>query len=100
MGFDIREFPERDQAAKEIQTLVDRGVKLRFLYTGGVHDYFNHESQFRDMFHDVTFGDQVTWRHFKKFDHVATLCEDRQILIDDISQWIQDQFCQSDMMAS
>ncbi len=92
IGDDIREFPDRDQAAKEIQSLVDRNVKMRFVYTGGVGHYYNYENQFRDMFHDVAFNDSVSWKYFQKFDHVATLCEDRKLLLTDIVDWTKNTF--------
>ena len=92
VGDDIREFPDRDQAAREIQSLVDRNVKMRFVYTGGVGEYYNYENQFRDMFHDVEFGNHVSWKYFYKFDHVATLCEDRKLLLTDIVDWTKSTF--------
>lgn len=88
IGNDIREFPSRDVAAKQLQGLVDRGTKLHFIYTGGVADYYNHESQFAEMFHDVEFRDQVTSQFFPEMDHVAILCEDRAKLVNEISSWV------------
>ncbi len=92
VGADVREFPTRDVAAKQLQSLVDRDVRLRFVYTGGVADYYNHASQFEAMFHDVDFRDRVSSKFYPEMDHVAILCEDRQRLIDDISHWIQENF--------
>lgn len=96
IGDDIREFPPRDQAAKELQSLVDRGVKLRFIYTGGVAHYFNHERQFEQMFHDVEFRGNVTCKYFPKMDHVAILCEDRELLLEDITRWIDATFADTE----
>lgn len=92
IGNDIREFPERDVAAKQLQQLVDRGTKLHFVYTGGVANYYNHESQFAEMFHDVEFRGQVTSRFFPEMDHVGILCEDRDKLVGEISSWVAQHF--------
>ena len=49
LGTDVREFPSRDQAAREFQQLVDRGVQMHFTYTGGIADYYNYEQQFFEI---------------------------------------------------
>lgn len=95
IGDDIREFPSRDQAAVELQSLVDRDVMLRFIYTGGVAHYFNHEAQFEKMFHDVDFRGNVTCKYFPEMDHVAILCEDREMLLTDITSWVDRTFANS-----
>ena len=92
IGNDIREFPSRDVAAKQLQGLVDRGTKLHFIYSGGVSEYYNHESQFDEMFHDVDFRGQVTSRFLPEMDHVAILCEDRAELVTEISDWVSRSF--------
>jgi hypothetical protein len=91
-GNDIREFPGRDHAAVDLQRLIDRGVLLRFLYTGGAEGYYNYASQFEDMFFDVQFRDRVSWRLYSQMDHVAFLCEDRAALVSDMVGWVRDSF--------
>jgi hypothetical protein len=87
LGDDIREFPSREVAASQLQQLVDRGVKLNFVYTGGVNWYYNYETQFNDMFADVDFKDNVSTKFLPHLDHVAFLCEDRKQLIDELCEW-------------
>ena len=89
LGTDVREFPSRDQAAREFQQLVDRGVQMHFAYTGGIADYYNYEQQFFDMFADVDWNDQASTSYFPEMDHVALLCEDRERIITDISMAIR-----------
>ncbi len=36
LGFDLREFPDRETAASQLYQLVQRGVQMHFHYTGGV----------------------------------------------------------------
>lgn len=50
VGDDIREFPAREQAEAEFHSLITRGVRCLFLYTGGVSVYFNSIRQFGEMF--------------------------------------------------
>lgn len=87
-GIDIREFPDRDAAQTQLQAIVDRGTEVLAIYTGGVHDYFNHASQFDEMFPKLNDRDCVTVKHYPHWDHVLYLTEDRLALIDEVTQWI------------
>ena len=89
LGTDVREFPARDQAAREFQQLVDRGVQMHFTYTGGIADYYNYEQQFFEMFADVKWNDQATTSYFPKMDHVGLLCEDRERIVTDVTMAIR-----------
>lgn len=89
---DIREFPSRDVAAKQLQGLTDRGAKLNFVYTGGVNWYYNYEQQFEDMFADVDFKGNVSIEYYPHMDHVAFLVEDRKELVDALVAWTKKQF--------
>ncbi len=87
-GGDIREFPSREAAAVALRRLIARGVHMRFLYTGGASDDFNHLGQFARMFHDVEREEFVSCAHLPNVDHVAMLHEDRQAVIQDLLGWI------------
>jgi len=90
-GDDIREFPMRREAAQQLQSLMDRDVRLLCCYTSGSRDYFNHKEQFQEMFAEVDLQDKVEVEHYPIMDHVAILKEDRQVLLDRISTWIYEQ---------
>jgi len=90
LGFDIREFPCCEQAEKEIRSLADRDVRLLFLYTGGVIDYYSYEQQFYDMFPSLQGRNEITVKYHPHWDHVAFLEEDRLQLIDEIRHWLVD----------
>jgi len=49
LGVDVREFPDRETATRQFQSLVRRGVRLHFIYTGGVAGYYNCARQLWDM---------------------------------------------------
>lgn len=90
-GGDVREFPERKEAAIQIGQLAQQGTHLHFFYTGGVSDYFNHSAQFRKMFPELKeLSDEargrVTSEFWPEIDHVAYLCEDRARLIDHLAE--------------
>jgi len=85
MGGDIREFPDdTEQASHDLQVLTDRKTQLHFIYTGGTL-YYNYAKQFYDMLPKVNWKGNESTRYFPQMDHVVTLCEDRQLLIDHIT---------------
>jgi len=87
-GFDIREFSDRNAAQHEMQTLVDRGVAMLMIYTGGVHEYFNHPGQFKRMFPKLKDHGRITVEYQPDWDHVLYLTEDRNELVKRIGDWI------------
>lgn len=89
-GDDIREFPTQEIAQSQLLKLAQRNTQLHFIYTGGVTDYYNHDSQFDAMFPELTDVPEISHHYFKDMDHVAFLCEDRWIL----TEHIVDQACQ------
>lgn len=84
----IRPFPPRKQVIRELQELIDRGVKLFFIYSGGITLYYNYADQFFDMFRSVKFKGMVFHRYFREADHTYTIISVRQKLMSTISEWI------------
>ena len=86
-GLDIREFPKQSQSTREITTLIDRGVKLQFIYTSGVIDYYSYGNQFYDMFPSLQGRDEISVTYHPQFDHTVMLREDREELVHRVTQW-------------
>lgn len=89
---DIREFPSRDVAQQQLQALVDRGLQMLFIYTGGVNSYFNSARQFEKMFPGLESRGRIECDYYAAFDHVTRLQEDRQVVIDRIVKFIDERF--------
>lgn len=88
-GDDVREFPSREVAENQLQSLTSSGIRLHFLYTGGVHQYYNHEGQFAAMFPSLRTNASVTTCYLPRLDHVAYRCKDRQLLVAHIAATTQ-----------
>ncbi len=82
LGTDVREFPERATAERQLGSLLDRGVQLHFHYTGGIGEYYNYAEQFSDMFPTLVNRSGLTTSFQPASDHVALLCEHRRELVD------------------
>lgn len=86
MGDDVREFQNTAElATMSFQKLINRGTHLHFIYTGGI-DYYNYADQFYDMLPNVNWKKTESTVFFPHLDHVAILCEDREELVENISQ--------------
>jgi hypothetical protein len=86
-GFDIREFPDRNQAEEQILVLLNRGVHMQFVYTAGVIHYYSYASQFFDMFPRLRSRSSVEVSYCPRFDHVLMLEEDRSELVERVTDW-------------
>tara|TARA_R110002049_G_scaffold72490_2_gene187121 strand:+ start:142999 stop:143916 length:918 start_codon:yes stop_codon:yes gene_type:complete len=80
-GSDVREFPDREEAVKQFQTLADRQTRMHFVYTGGISEYYNYQQQFFEMLPEVDWQQTASTTFFPHMDHVALLCEDRNQLV-------------------
>lgn len=88
VGDDIREFPGRQQAEDELHSLVARGVRCLFLYTGGVSGYFNSLRQFGEMFPRLSGNEKIEVEYYPQMDHIARLVEDREAIVCRVTQWM------------
>jgi pimeloyl-ACP methyl ester carboxylesterase len=85
-----RNWPTQQQIESDILAMVERGVKLLYIYTGGVSDYFNHKSQFNEMFPLVAATGKVTVEHFPKAGHTHYILRHREKLRNCICSWLQE----------
>lgn len=86
-GFDIREFPDRDQAEEHLITLADRGVYMQFLYTSSSMYCYSYAGQFFDMFPRLRSRSGIEVNYYPTFDQVVMLEEDRSELVKRVTDW-------------
>lgn len=89
-GWDFgRRAPPRHVFGRDVQTLVDRGVALCFVYSGSMHWDFNYQEQLREAFSEFNFVDRVRCEYLPQADHTATTLATQQRLIRGISDWLR-----------
>ena len=76
----------------QLADMLGRGLKLDFIYSGGVARYFNHVRQFRECFGRLADHPCVSVSYFKEADHTYVLSSDRQRLLDHVAQWMGHHF--------
>jgi dienelactone hydrolase len=72
----------------QLADMLQRGLKLDFIYSGGVARYFNHVRQFRECFGRLADHPGVSVNYFKQADHTYVLSGDRQQLLEHVAQWM------------
>jgi hypothetical protein len=81
-------YTAHGESARILQGLLERRVKLHYIYTGGRIDTFNHKSQFFSMFKGIEFDKQLTLDYIPHIEHTQEFEEDRTELISLIGQRI------------
>jgi hypothetical protein len=84
------EYMGRAESTRILQCLLERRVRLDFVYTGGMSRSFNHRRQLRAMFNGTNFRGLVKVEHFPRLDHTQLLEADRRTLIDAIARQLSE----------
>ncbi len=83
------EFPPKAKIRADLVGLIDRGVNLLVIHSGGWDDYYNYRDQFQDAFRSVDFQGKLQLEYFNEATHTFTLLEDRDQLVATICKWMQ-----------
>jgi hypothetical protein len=82
--------PPRADYCRAMQTLVDRGVNVFLVYSGGVIDSYSYAAQFRDGFGRERFFPKVRCDFLPQIDHTLLSLESQRLMISVIRDWILD----------
>jgi dienelactone hydrolase len=83
-------YMDRAESQRILKTLVERRVRVHFIYTGGSREVFNHERQLKAMFRDVDLEEWVTLTYLPHVDHTQWLFGDRVLIIRTVVRMLQD----------
>jgi hypothetical protein len=72
-----------------LERLMDRGARVFNVFTGGMKDQYNHESQYLDSFHDLDFAGRLTAKYLPDADHTLEALELQERFIADLRSWFQ-----------
>ena len=81
-----RVFPPREEVGAGLGQLLDRGVDLYFLFTGGLEEYA-YETQHEETFPRLRLDDRAELRYIGDCDHTVTNLQHQRILVDDLRAW-------------
>lgn len=80
--------PPRDQYCQAMQTLVNRGVSVFLVFSGGNLERYSYAGQFRDSFAKEPFVDKVRCDHMPEIDHTLLNLDAQHRFIGVIHDWI------------
>lgn len=86
------EVVSKERFASELQSLIDRNVRLLLVYTGLGPLSFTYRRQLHDAFPKIALDDVATVQFYPAADHTFTLPGHRQRLLDDVDAWLTDEF--------
>lgn len=87
--FGRTQMPPRDEFGQRIRSLVDRGVEVFFLYSGGEPEWYNYAGQFHEMFGRYGFADRVEYDYLVRSDHTFIQPHAQQALIARVDTWLR-----------
>ena len=78
----------RARFATELQSVVDRGVRIVIMFSGSVFSEYSYAMQLRDAFQGHRFIGQVVCHHVPAIDHLVTPLNAQQRLLELINEWM------------
>lgn len=81
--------PPKPQFARMMQTLADRGVAMRLVYSGSQFWRYNYADQLRDGFRGERFLDAVRCDYMPDVDHTVTSMQAQQQVTASITDWLK-----------
>lgn len=80
--------PSEAEFSRHMQTLVNRGVAVFFLFTGSVIDYISYENQLKHVFSGQSWVNRVRFLMREDMDHTATSQKSQRGLIELVLGWL------------
>ena len=77
---------EYAESSRILRVLIEREVRMHFVYTGGLRESFNHKGQFKAMFGDLDLRGLATLDYFPRLRHTQALEADRREVIESIAR--------------
>lgn len=84
----VRERPPKERFVSDLRRLVARGVKLHFIYSSGMPEYYNYEGQLLDALRGVDLRGHVTSEMFRGANHTFTELSSQEALVSAIVRWM------------
>jgi hypothetical protein len=83
----VRQYPDVATLERDIGVMVDRHLRLLFVFTGGMGLHYNHADQFHKMFRR-DFRPHVELDYLRRADHVFFNGVERERLLARLKAWI------------
>lgn len=88
MPHPLSSFPRQEDVAEMLETLVQRGVQLYYVFSGGRENLYNYTRQFEDAFHKIDFGDKLRAEYLPGSSHIFGDLFHQRYLVNTIDDWM------------
>ena len=75
-----------------LQRVIDRGVQMMLVFTGGVNHIYNYHGQLFDLFPGLDFREQLRLQYMPHTDHTVSDPPSRQQLLGAVGAWLTESF--------
>jgi pimeloyl-ACP methyl ester carboxylesterase len=83
-------IPSKSEFAEGLRTLLDRGVKIHMIYSGGAIQEYNYRGQFHDAFAHFGIGRHIEAEFLPDLDHAVTGLADQADLRRRVIAWCRE----------
>lgn len=83
-----REFPPREQVRDQLQSLLDRQVRMLCLFSGGMPADISYGGQYKDCFPELKLDGLVTVMHDASADHMFSALRHQRMVVQTTTNWI------------
>lgn len=83
-----RKFPPKAEVERDLRALVDRKVRLMFVFSGGQEEHYNHRGQYATSFRGVPFGRLLRVEYIAAADHLFTGLDHQRAVVAMIGEWL------------
>jgi dienelactone hydrolase len=95
----VRDYPTQEQLTRDVRSMVERGARLLWIYSGGDTNY-SYQDQFFDFVKAPQLKDKIDIVFYPGADHTFFLVDQRERVMSDVVEWLQQWFGQAPRLGS
>jgi hypothetical protein len=88
----VRPTLSKEEMTEAFASVVSKGIALRMIFTAGVEDHYNHDSQFAEVFPDLVAHPLVSHQFLSGADHLVSPFPERDRLRIGMEEWLATSF--------
>ena len=88
----VQPQPPSPEIRAALARVIDRGVQLMFVFTGGETDFYNYPSQLFDLLPGFDFRQQLRLEYMPETNHVVSDGAGRTKLLKAMCDWLAKRF--------
>lgn len=83
-----REFPPKAQVEAQLRTLLDRGVRMLCVFSGGMPEHISYGAQYRECFGAIDMRERVEVIYDASAEHIFSALHHQRLVVDATRHWM------------